>query len=115
MSALPPESEYNKAKECWNYAYSKDFAMREWFVWDKKVPYKETFQYAKALQIALEKAEREGRIVWRTKDERADNWQKLFDLLKKFGINAGLDEMIGDSYCYPKVVELVSPHMKVIG
>lgn len=110
MGQLPSEAEYLEAQKSSGYG----MAMHEWFVWDKKVPYKNTLQYAMALRKAVPKAEEEGRMYWRDRGEQ-DNWSKLFEMVGRFGINPDQERVSIDGYCYPNVVEILSPHIKVIG
>lgn len=110
MGQLPSETEYLAAQKSRGYGMT----MHEWFVWDRDVPYKNTLQYAMALRKAIPKAEEEGRMYWRDRGE-ADNWSKLFEMVRRFGINPNPEDAGIDGYCYPKVIEVLSPHIQVVG
>lgn len=110
MGSLPSKEDIESNS---GYIGIQAFTMHEWFFWDKSQPYKQTYQFAKTLQNAILKAESEGRIAWRKKND-TDEWQQLSSLLNNFGVNIDIHSLSHINYCYPAAVELISPHMKII-
>lgn len=109
MSRISFKEEYSKAKL--NYEYSH-LTMYEWFCYDNFI-YKYTLQYALHLRKAILKAENDGRIYWRKKEESTD-WNKLIELVAKFetDVNPSFE---GEHCPYTNVRYFLSRYIKVIG